>query len=231
MTRERTVAGDAQRRRPGPLEQLGRRKHGVAQPDAQRLVGADRVAGQDQLLGLADADPPGQALGAAETRDHAELHLRLAEAGGRRGVDEVAGERELAASPEREAVDRGDPRQVRVLHGQPERRAPAGQPLGRVLVHLAHLGDVGAGDERLLTGAGHDHRAEGPVLLERAGRVEDLGQDRARQRVQGLLAPDGQERDRPVDLDRDVVALARHVAPVLPVLVDPEALLPCASYT
>jgi hypothetical protein len=51
----------------------------VGQADAQRLGGVDHVAGDAQLLGLGDADPAGQALGAAEAGDDAELDLGLAE--------------------------------------------------------------------------------------------------------------------------------------------------------
>jgi methyl-accepting chemotaxis protein len=51
-----------------------------------------------------------QPAGAAEARQQAQVHLGLAEARLRRGVDPVAGEGQLAAAAQREAVHRGDRR-------------------------------------------------------------------------------------------------------------------------
>jgi hypothetical protein len=82
----------------------------IGEADPQRLGGADDVAGEAQLLGLGDADPAGQALGAAEAGDDPELDLGLAELRVVGGDDEVAGQRQLAAAAEGEAVDRRDPR-------------------------------------------------------------------------------------------------------------------------
>jgi hypothetical protein len=57
----------------------------------------------------ADADAAREALRAAEAGDDAEVDLGLAEACAlSAGVDEIAGQRELAAAAEREAVDGGD---------------------------------------------------------------------------------------------------------------------------
>ena len=72
-------------------------------------------------------------------------------------VDEVAGERQLAAAAEREAVHRRDPgtcaesrSSTRVRRAR-RRRAPPGP--------CPHRGDVGAGDERLVARAGEDDDA------------------------------------------------------------------------
>ena len=73
--------------------------------DLDGLVDADAPSGVDELLRAGEADRSGQTNRAAEAGDETELHLGLAEARGICRVDEVAGERELEAAAEREAVD------------------------------------------------------------------------------------------------------------------------------
>ena len=86
------------------------RDHPVDQADRQRLVGLDEPAGEDQVLGLAGADQPGEPLGAAGAGDDAEQDLGLAEHGVLGGEPDVGAQRELAAAAERVAGDRGDDR-------------------------------------------------------------------------------------------------------------------------
>ena len=100
--------------------------------DRHRLRGVDRVAGEDHLGARMTPDAAREPLGAAEAGDDPEVHLGLAEPGLLARVDEVAGERELAAAAEREAVHRGDGRdrqRARAARGTPcarlrEARAP-----------------------------------------------------------------------------------------------------------
>ena len=56
----------------------------------------DLPAGVDELPGAGRADAAEEALGAAEPGDDPQEHLRLAELGPLRGVDEVARQRELS---------------------------------------------------------------------------------------------------------------------------------------
>ena len=89
------------------------------------------------------------------------LISRLAELRARRRVAEVAGERELAAAAEREALDRGDRRlghRLQQLRDLVAELAPGRRLLDR---EAAHVLDVGAGDERLLARAGQ-HRPHRP---------------------------------------------------------------------
>ena len=73
-------------------------------------------------------------------------------------VAQVAGERELAAAAEREAVDRGDRRLRHRLQQLPAVVAELAPRLRLLDREAAHVLDVGAGDERLLARAGeHDH--------------------------------------------------------------------------
>src|SRR5581483_4927713 len=95
----------AGRRLEHTVEQLLRRVDGADQPDPQRLLGVDGAAGEDQVLRQRRADRAGEALGPAPAGDDREVDLRLSEGGALRRVADVARERELAATAEREAVD------------------------------------------------------------------------------------------------------------------------------
>ncbi len=79
-------------------------------------------------------------------------------------------QRELAAAAEREAVDRGDPRLAREVSIAAPTRAAAARTNARAWsgVIVGHLGDVGAGDERLVAGAGQDHDARTLAVAPRA---------------------------------------------------------------
>ena len=108
------------------------------------------------LLGPVGADQPGKVLGAAEAGhdaqgDFGEAHLRVL-----RGVDDVAGQRQLQPAPQGVAVHRGDDRLAHLLD---EHHYPL--PLQGELVplegtHRGHFLDIGPGYERLLTCAGND---------------------------------------------------------------------------
>src|SRR5207247_7648161 len=82
----------------------------VDEPDAQRLFGVDDSAGEDHVLRNPEAADPSQPLRAAPAGDDPEVDLRLAELRLGARVAEIAGERQLAAAAEREALDRCDRR-------------------------------------------------------------------------------------------------------------------------
>src|SRR5207245_306128 len=82
----------------------------VDEADAQRLLRVDRAPAEDELLRGAEPADPRQPLRTAPARDDAEVDLRLTELRARRRVADVAGECELAAAAEREAVDGRDRR-------------------------------------------------------------------------------------------------------------------------
>ena len=108
--RHRGVRGDL----PGELEGRGAvlaaRYPPVDEPEPFRLVGADPASGQDEVRGPARTEPPRGQLRAAAAGHEADRHLRQSEH--RRVVrhDQVAGQRQLAAAAEGEAVDCGDGR-------------------------------------------------------------------------------------------------------------------------
>ena len=115
-------------------------------------------AGEDQLLGDAEAADACESLRAAPAGNDSEVDLGLAELRARRGVTDVARERELAPAAERETVDRRD-RRLRHRLEQASGLVPERAPLLRLVdVEAAHVLDVRSGDECLLARAGHDHR-------------------------------------------------------------------------
>src|SRR4051812_329851 len=79
--RQRRRLAELARPRQGGVEQLVVGDRAVDQPELVGLVGADGVAGQVHLQGLVLAHQAGEALGAAEAGDDAELDLGLAEDG------------------------------------------------------------------------------------------------------------------------------------------------------
>ena len=81
-----------------------------ASPMRSASAAADEATGEDQLLGPGGTDQPGQPLGAAGAGDDPQLDLRLAEGGVVGGDPDVGAQRQLAATAEGVAVDRGDHR-------------------------------------------------------------------------------------------------------------------------
>src|SRR5262249_22102587 len=140
----------------------------VQGPARVSLVGADEPACKDQLLGEADARRAGQPLRPAPARQDSEVDLRLAEAGRRRCVAEVAGERQLATAAERKPAD-GRDRDLRHGLEEPRDLLPELCPgRGAGLVDAAHVPDVGAGTEGAVAGPGEHDGTDASV----AGELE-----------------------------------------------------------
>jgi hypothetical protein len=95
------------------------------------FVGIDHATGKDQLLRVAQRRRAREALRPAPAGDDAEVDLGLAELGGPGRVAQVASEGELAATAEREAVDRRD-RRLRHRLEQPAGLVAEGSPLLRL---------------------------------------------------------------------------------------------------
>ena len=176
----------------------------------------------------ADADAPRQPLRAAEAGDDAQVDLGLPELRGARGVDEVAGQRQLAAAAEREAVDRRD----RSARAAPRSASPSGGRARRRRARpprsmLGHRRDVGAGDERLVARAGQDRAAHaGVVARSPSNAAISASTRRAVERVERLGTVDGQRDDRAVARRRarSGVAGRRH-------LIGPDAGAAARSYS
>ena len=92
----------------GAIEMAARLDDLVDEADPVRLLGVDGAAGEDHLEGAAHADDPWQALGAAVDQGHAPSPLEETEGRAAGGDPQVAPERQLDASRQAPALDRGD---------------------------------------------------------------------------------------------------------------------------
>ena len=186
--------------------QLALRHQLVHQAEAQRLVRAYRFSGQHHFHRRAHADQAHAAHRAAESGMDTELHLRKAE---RHplvidGDAVAAGEGELEAAAQREAVNRRD-------GGAAERLEAVEHLLAGVNQAIAALGagdageflDVGAGDEAALLGRQHHDTARRRQCDPIEQRIE-LAQHAAGEHVGGGVRLVGQQPD-------DAIAVALHL--------------------
>src|SRR5581483_1122649 len=208
VLRRRERDGRALRERGGRLEhtveELGRRIDGGDEPDPQRLGGVDRPPGKDQVLGERGPDRARKPLRPAPPRDDGEVDLRLTELRVLGRVANVAGERELAAPAQREAVHG---RERRLRHRLEQAAAFVTERAPRVSLedgHLCHLLDVRPGGERLLARAGENddpRRSVGRELAQPvAERLERLVVQRV-ERVGPVDRDDGDAVDPLLDAD------------------------------
>ena len=184
---DRSVGGDLLQDCLGARDQIGGRNDLVDQPDAIGLLRADHLSGQNELQGAALADQPRQSLRSAAARNESERDFGLAELRGLHRDPDGAGHRRLAAAAERKAIDGRDHRLAEILDEIEHLLPEAAGLLCLERRDMRELADVGAGDERLVAGAGQDDAAHrsivsrilegGPQILpgRRIQGVEHLG--------------------------------------------------------
>src|SRR5262249_12725898 len=193
------AGGDFPRQLIGGRHQLFRWMDGADDPEPERRLGIDDLAGEDQLARLGHADDARQEVRPAPVWMQAPLDERLGELRGRRGEANVAAEREVHPGARRGAVHRGDDGLGRVAHGEQD---PTGQrrhlvdprPLGATLLHVVHGLHVAARAESLASAGYHDHANVGIAAGAEHGVVEVVAQ-RAAQGVEALRPVERQRRD------------------------------------
>ena len=195
------VGGEGPGHLHGLVDQLLRGIDLIHQTDGLGLLGADGLAGEDQLLGLGDAHAAGQTLGAGEAGGDAQAHLGLTELGaalalgvGAGGQDDVAGHGQLTATAQSEAVHRRDGGDLQLLDAAHQGAAPLAPLAARGHIHGILLADVGAGHEGAAL-AGDDEGAQLRVLLHLGDHLLQLGDHGGIQGVQRLGAVDGGNAD------------------------------------
>ena len=177
-----------------------------ARPQRPASSAPHAPAGHQHLQGDGARQPARQADRAAVGKE-ADEGLRQAQLRGLGDDHQVAGQRQLEAAAEGEAVDRGDHRLVEV-----EEARQAGEAAGaEVVVGAFALGrglQVPAGREEALAGAGDDGDPERGVVAELA---KGLAHEAAGGGIDGVrLGPvEGDLQDRPVALDLENLAHAR----------------------
>src|SRR6266516_649986 len=178
----------------------------VDETEPERLLRVDRPAGQDQLLRHSQTTDAREPLRAAPARNDPEIDLGLAEPRRRSGVPKIAGERELAAAPEREAVDRGDRRLRHRLEQAPALVTESTPLLGLLDREAAHVLDVCSRDERLLARAGEDDDPRFGVARQFEQPAAQLLEGRPVERVHRLRPVDRDDRDPVLALDPNAQA-------------------------
>src|SRR4051812_534853 len=107
--RDRGAGGERLGVRARALGDLRSREQPVEDPEAVRLAGRDRAAGDHQIQRLRHPDDPRQPLRAAVAGQKAERHLRHAElVAAARAEAQVTGQRDLQPAAERVPFDLGD---------------------------------------------------------------------------------------------------------------------------
>ena len=182
----------------------------VDQAPFQRLLGRQPFAQQRQLHRARLADQPRQQPGRAAIRHQADAAERLQEIRRARAQDHVAHQREAHAGAGGRAVDRGDDRAMQVAQTAQERmecgfERRARIALARLLV-VAAL-QIGAGAECAARAGQHQATHLGLLLVDGIERLAEAAQHVDRDRVHHLLMVELQDRDRAVEIERDVLEL------------------------
>jgi len=145
----------------------------IGETELERLGGTDLPRAGDHVERRQHAGQPRRALGAAGARQHAEVHFRQADFGVARHDATMAAQRQLEATTECGAMDRGHHRLRPLLDDLDD----VGQE--RLERRLAEFADVGPGDESApLTG--NDHGRDRIVGERGSHRRQQAGTDRLR---------------------------------------------------
>jgi hypothetical protein len=169
------------------FKRVAQRSYPVENAPGQAFVGRELPARQNELLGAALAHGAREVLRAGAAGHDAQAHFGQREARAGRGIDEVAGERDLEAAAEGVAVQRRDHRQ-REFH---QRHEAALEQLVLCLPvggrHAVALLEVGAGAEGALAGTGQDDAAQRAGLGRQARpQLEQVASHLAVERIQHL---------------------------------------------
>ena len=128
-------------------------------------------------------------------RGDADAHFRHAEHRAVAGDAEIAGGGELKAGAERVAVDPRDRRHRQMAERVAADVDGADEGAGAVGIERRELVDIGAADKGASAGAAHHRQPQLRVGGEPGHRLDDLGHQRAVERVELGGAVDGDPRD------------------------------------
>ena len=169
--------------------------------------GGDVVGQEHELLRDLRTDHAGQQVGAAGVRDDASLDEHLDELGVLGHDDQVARQHELGATAGGRAVDRGDDRLLAVEDARDQALPAAadhpggvahgavGRALGLLGAGLLRAGQVGAGAEVPLAGAGQHHDTDAQVGRGPVEAVRELVAHVGGERVAAAGVVDGDAGD------------------------------------
>jgi hypothetical protein len=151
------VGGDSPRHRASLFERGSVRDHFGDESGGLGPSGGPEVPSEQHRRRLGLADGANQPLGAARAGNDSQLDLGYTEFRRFGGDDDVAGQRQFAASAEREALDGGDDRLGEPDELLPKRPAgPVARPKQRLVAQCVETGDIRARAERSVRTGHHD---------------------------------------------------------------------------
>ena len=205
----------AARERAGRVEQRAGGHDVIDQPDPFRLVRGDQIARHQELLGPRRTDQPRPDDGTPVARHDAHAHVRIADLGVVRGIDDVRKQGQRGAQTGGRAVDRGDDRlfDFEQVDDDLARLGEQGVQLRRG--HVLKPLDVPARAKGAPL-AGQDHRL-GVRVLRNVG--EDLRQFRVQSGVDRI------QRLRAVERDGQHLGVALHAQTFVPAVIHAGSLL------
>src|SRR5450759_4124877 len=179
----------------------------IDQPEVERFLGADLLAGENQVQRIGEPDSPRQPLCSARTGDQSQLNFRETEDGswmiGRNAI--VAGERSLESSAQTCAMYRRDYRHPKVFDGIEQHLTIPAQPLSVCRsLELQKLFDIGARNPNVWFATDEHRGVDGRVALESAHQRDELVLHCAVQLVDRLVREiERDDGDAVGDLDRE----------------------------
>ncbi len=147
----------------GARDQASGRDDFVDQSDPVGLLGADHLAGENELKCATPAYQPREALRPPTTGNQAQLDLGLPESCALHRNPQRARHRGLTASAEGKAVDRRDYRLAQVLDEIQHRLSETAGLLRFKGGDVGELTDIGAGNERFVTRTGENDPANAGI--------------------------------------------------------------------
>ena len=176
----------------------------IDETDTQTVGSGINFSSQNHLQGDALADKTRETLGAAVTRDQAELHFRLTHFGVVTGDAEGAGEGELAAAAESKSIDAGNDGFAAGFNGAKDSLTAQGEIATFDTVDLGELLNVGTGGKSFFARTGEDSDANGIVGLDGVDGGLQLAQSGGVERVQNFGTVEGEKSDAVANFELNI---------------------------
>src|ERR1700687_481581 len=193
---ERTVGGDRRCDLQADFPQQALRCNSIDQADRQGLDRLHLAPGEDDVLGAARTDQPGQPLCASCAWNDPQLDLGQAELRTGKRNAEVAGKRDLGSPAKRDPIDTGDEDNVTLFHPAQHSLDLLQEEPNLGFTHPAPLFEIGAGTESLRSGASKDDHPGSAIVRNALEELFQLDHHRPADRIAA-----GLPKDRP-DLRR-----------------------------
>ena len=176
-------------------EEFGCGMNFIDETDAYRVFGGDHIPGEKQAKSACLANQAWETLGSTKAWEDAELDLGLAELRGVCGKAKGAGEGQLTATAEGEAVNEGDDGLAAVFNEGKDGLAAERHLLPGGGVSASELVDVRSGGKGLFAGSGDKKDADSGVAVHVSEDVFKLIEDLGVESVQNFGTVEGDSRN------------------------------------